>query len=78
MAQRMTLDEIERAYPQEWIFATDFVADDSVILKEGVVTFHSPDRAAALDALGIVGQRAAFWYVGRPEPPFSGTLIFLK
>ena len=74
----MTLAEIERAYPKEWIVATDYVADDSVILKEGVVLFHSPDRAAALDALGTVARPAAFWYVGRPEHPFSGVLSLLK
>ena len=78
MARRMTLAEIESAHPREWIVATDFETDDSVILREGVVAFHSPDRAAALEVLGTVGRRAAFWYAGRPKHPFSGTLSFLK
>jgi len=76
MAPRMTLAEIERAFPREWIVAIDFVTGDSVFLKEGVVVFHSPDQQAALRAAKLVGSPVACWYVGRPKRAASGLLGF--
>lgn len=67
MAKRMTLGEIERAYPREWVVAIDIVREGAAILTEGRVVFHSRDGAAARDMLGLVGRPAACWYVGRPR-----------
>ena len=74
MAPRMTLAEIERAYPREWVVAIDLERDGGAILKEGVVVFHSRDRAAARNVLDLVGRPAAFWYVGRPRKALGDLL----
>ena len=74
MAPRMTLAEIELAYPREWVVAIDLERDGGAILKEGVVVFHSRDRAAARNVLDLVGRPAAFWYVGRRKRPADGLL----
>ncbi|MBN1771791.1 MAG: hypothetical protein JXB32_11050 [Deltaproteobacteria bacterium] len=67
MAPRMTLAEIERAFPRQWVVAIDIVRDGAAVLEEGVVVFHSRDRDKALGMLKFVGRPAACWFVGRPR-----------
>jgi len=57
MAERMTYEEIERAFPGEWVVVRDFVHDDATIIKDGVVVTHTPSsmpRPVATIALSFV------------------------
>lgn len=74
MAPRMTLAEIERTYPGEWVVVLDFVRDGRTLIREGVVIFHTTDRQAALRTARLVGRNVACWHVGRPRPALGGLL----
>ena len=74
MADRMTYEEIERAFPGEWVVVRDFVHDDSTIIKDGVVVTHTPDRTAAHRAIDAFDGAFAIWFVGGPRPGFCGLL----
>ena len=74
MAERMTYEEIERAFHGEWVVVRDFVRDDAAIIKEGVVVAHTPDRAAAHRALDTFDEAFAIWFVGGPSRDFCGIL----
>jgi hypothetical protein len=63
MSSHMTFEEIQDAFPDEWIVATDVPAPQGLPVREGVVVFHSPNRAAAIDAFGRARKPAALWYV---------------
>ena len=74
MAERMTYEEIERAFPGEWVVVRDFVPDDSKMIKDGVLVGHTPDRAEAHRLLGTFDDAFAIWFVGGPRPGFCGLL----
>ncbi|MBI5501796.1 MAG: hypothetical protein HY907_16250 [Deltaproteobacteria bacterium] len=69
MTTRMTAAEIQFAYPDEWVVATDLPAPHAALPREGVVVFHSPNRSAALNAFGAAPKPAALWYVAPPALP---------
>jgi hypothetical protein len=66
MAERMTLEEIERAYANEWVVVADYTADDSVMVRDGVVLAHSPTKATVLEATAGHQGDLALWFVGKP------------
>ena len=72
MANLMTAEEIQDAYPDEWIVATNVPAPAGLPVREGEVVFHSPNRSAAINAFGRVPKPAALWYVA-PVAAARGT-----
>jgi len=68
MSQRMTLTEIERAYPNEWVVVGNYTADDSVMVHDGIVLAHSRDKSEVLRTVGSTPGDLALWFVGRPFP----------
>lgn len=78
MAERMTLEQIQRAYPNEWVVVTEFEADDSVIVRAGVVVLHTRSRTAAHEAIATVTGPFAIWFVGAPTSNFGSVLGLAK
>ena len=76
MANRMTAEEIQDAYPDEWIVATNVPAPAGLPVREGEVVFHSPSRIAAINAFGRVPKPAALWYVAPPAPREAAACFF--
>ena len=48
--ERLTLEEMERKYPDEWLFIVDCEYSENTELLSGVVAVHSPSRADVYDA----------------------------
>jgi hypothetical protein len=44
MYPEMTIQEIEAAYPDEWVLLSEPKVDDSGQMQRGALVFHSPDR----------------------------------
>jgi hypothetical protein len=44
MAERLTIEEINRRYPSEWILLGNPETDETFKLLSGEVLFHSKDR----------------------------------
>ena len=42
--ERMTLEEMEQKYPDEWLFIVDCEISENTELLSGVVAVHSPSR----------------------------------
>ena len=76
MAERMTYEEIERAFPGEWVVVCDFVPDDSKVIKDGILVGHTPDRAKAHRLLGTIEGAFAIWWTGPFSRDFCGHLSF--
>ncbi len=76
MAERMTYEEIERAFPGEWVVVRDFVPDDSKMIRDGVLVGHTPDRAEAHRLLGTFDDGFAIWWTGPLSGDFCGHLSF--
>jgi hypothetical protein len=68
MSKRMTLEEIERDYPNEWVVVGDYTADDSVIVRDGVVVAHSSSADDAHRFARDYRGDLAIWFVGKPFP----------
>ncbi|MBI5502912.1 MAG: hypothetical protein HY907_21890 [Deltaproteobacteria bacterium] len=64
MAERMTFEEIECAFPGEWVVVRDFVADEARMIKDGVLVAHTPDRDTAHHAVRSFEGDFALWFVG--------------
>ena len=62
----MTREEIDRAYPNEWVVVVDGVQDECMFVHEGVVLAHGPTREAVRDRLATFEDEYAMWYVGNP------------
>lgn len=69
MGQKMTWEEMKKAYPDEWLRLTDYEFDDTGEIKEGVVVYHSASKEAVYSQ-PLTGKSEAFWYTG--ESTFSG------
>jgi hypothetical protein len=62
----MTIQEIWRVYPSEWILIGDPKTDDRLTILEGVVLHHSPDRDEVYNkAIELRPRRSAFLFTGR-------------
>ena len=49
--ERMTLEEIEQKYPDEWLFIVDCAISENTELLLGIVAVHSKSRKDIHDAL---------------------------
>ena len=66
--ERLTIAEMERKYPNEWLFITEPEISENTELLGGIVSVHSRVRDDIYDALdGFIGG-AAIHYTGKmPE-----------
>jgi hypothetical protein len=69
MGQRMTWDEMKKAYPDEWLLITDYERDQYGNVKAGTVERHSSDKDDVY-RLPAVDKDCAFEYTG--ESTFRG------
>lgn len=69
MPQKMTWDEMRRAYPNEWLLIVDFDVDEYHRVRSGVVFRHSSSKDDVY-AKPALEQPAAFRYTG--ESTFLG------
>ena len=44
MNEIQTIEQIEAAYPAEWVLIGDYELDELTQLRSGRVVFHDPDR----------------------------------
>ncbi|MDO8527639.1 MAG: hypothetical protein Q7T03_08140 [Deltaproteobacteria bacterium] len=69
MTEKMTWEEMVKAFPDEWIRVIDYEMDEKGGLKCGRVVYHSRSKHIAYSQ-PLTGQSEAFWYTG--ESTFSG------
>lgn len=69
MGQRMTWEEMKRAYPDEWIRVADYKIDEKGRLESGIVLYHSSSKHDVYSK-PLSGKSEAFWFTG--ESTFSG------
>lgn len=69
MKQILTIDEIIKKYPAEWILISEPETDSSLEVVKGKVAFHSKDRDEVYRAAGkIKPKKFATLYTGKiPE-----------
>ena len=68
MGQKMTWDEMKKAYPDEWLLITDYESDEYGRVAAGVVERHSKDKAEVY-RLPAVDKDCAFEYTGECKFP---------
>ena len=64
---RMSLEQMNRLYPNEYLFITDFARDGADIL-EGIVVVHSPSIRDVYKASSEYKGHAAIHYTGELFP----------
>lgn len=69
MGQKMTWEEMKKAYPDEWIRVTDYEIDALGHLVKGQVLYHSLTKHEVYSK-PLSGKSEAFWYTG--QSTFSG------
>jgi len=69
MGQKMTWEEMKKAYPDEWLLITDYERDKYGGIAIGVVERHSKDKDKVY-CLPAVDKDCAFEYMG--ESTFPG------
>ncbi len=72
--ERLTLDEMEQKYPDEWLFIVDCEISENTELLSGVVAVHSPSRADVYDASSRYKGSAAI-HCTRKLPKGMGYLL---
>jgi hypothetical protein len=66
--ERLTLEEMEQKYPDEWLFIIDCEHSENTELLSGRVLVHSKSRADIYEASGHYKGGAAIRYTGElPE-----------
>ena len=66
--ERLTLEEMEQKYPDEWLFIVDCEISKNTELLSGCVLVHSPSRADVYEASSRYKGGAAIHYTGKlPE-----------
>jgi hypothetical protein len=63
MNQRMTWEEMKKAYPDEWLLITDYETDESGHVIAGVVERHSSDKDEVYRRPAL-NKDTAFKYTG--------------
>ncbi len=63
--QRLTLEEMEQRYPDEWLFIVDCEHSENTELLSGRVLVHSKFRSDVHNASGRYKGGAAIRYTGR-------------
>ncbi|MCP4398203.1 MAG: hypothetical protein GY801_13025 [bacterium] len=69
MDKKMTWEEMQQQFPDEWLRIINFDVDESGHLVAGVVDRHSPEKSAVYRP-PTLRQPTAFRYTG--ESTFSG------
>lgn len=69
MGQKMTWEEMKKAFPDEWLLITDFEVDQYGGVAIGVVERHSKEKEEVYK-LPAVNKDVAFEYTG--ESTFRG------
>ena len=68
MEKLLSLEVIERQFPDQWVLLADPVWDGDIDLVAGRVVFHSDDREAVWERDRQLGLRcAAVLYMGEPH-----------
>lgn len=66
--ERLTIEEMEQKYPDEWLFIIDCEISENTELLSGIVAAHSHSRDDIYDASGHYQGGAAIHYTGKlPE-----------
>ena len=66
--ERLTIEEMEQKYPNEWLFIIEPEISENTELISGIVSVHSPTRDDIYDALSGRKGGAAIHYTGKmPE-----------
>jgi hypothetical protein len=68
MGQRMTWEEMKKAYPDEWLLITDYETDACGCVRTGVVEKHSSDKDEVYQ-LPAIDKNCAFRYTGESRFP---------
>ena len=71
MSQKMTWEEMKRAYPDEWLLITDYEMDRYGSISVGIVERHSKEKSEVY-RLPAIDKDCAFEYTG--ESTFPGGL----
>ena len=66
MPHRMTIAEMERTYPDEWVVIADYSKDATGTILDGVVLAHARSREEFLPIAATFPRRVAIWYMGDP------------
>lgn len=69
MDQKMTWEEMKKAYPDEWLRVTDYEIDARGRLVTGQVLYHSQSKHEVYSK-PLSGKSEAFWFTGKST--FSG------
>ena len=65
MAEVLTIDEINKRFPDEWVLIGDPETDESLEIRSGKVLFHARDRDEMYEkALELRPTRFATLYTG--------------
>ena len=64
--ERMTLEEMAKKYPDEWLFIVDCEHSASTELISGIVAVHSPSRNVINEVSAKYKGGAAIRYTGKP------------
>ena len=74
MAEKLTIDQIEARFPDEWILVIDPDSGPDLKVRSGVVAAHSPDRDEVYrTAIQLRPKRSAVWFNG--ETPEDTVII---
>ena len=76
MGERLSIEEIERRYPNEWVVLVD-TERTSMTTRAGVVYAHSPRRAEARAAAYGLPAVAIFW-TGEVQSPTLWALTHVR
>ena len=69
MGQRMTWEEMKKAYPDEWLLITEYELDEYGEVKRGIVERHASDMETVARPPSLM-KNTAFRYTG--ESTFRG------
>lgn len=69
MAQKMTWEEMKKAFPDEWLLIVDYETDSSGHMMAGIVERHSKEKDEVF-CLPVINKGCAFKYTG--ESTFPG------
>ncbi len=77
MDERLTIEEIERRYPGEWVVMTDIEADCDDKLRRARVYWHGPSRDEAWSKVDELPPPRYFavWFMGPLVPDGMGIML---
>lgn len=69
MEKRMTWEEMQKAFPDEWILVVDYEFTRGGQIKDGVLVMHSKNKEDIF-SYPIHAEKVGLWYTG--ESQFMG------